>query len=194
MARSIMSTVHRFAAPSSAEASDASLVAAAREGDSRAQEELFRRHARMAVGLATRLAPNDPDVDDIVQDCFVSALRRLDRLQNPQAFAGWLGSIVVHAVANHLRRRRLLWRLGLATPESTDLETITSASAPPDVALELQRVYRLLQHLPVEQRVALVLRRVEGMEVPEIAAHMGLSLSTVKRRLKAAEGALERSR
>lgn len=189
-----MSTVLRLAAQSSTAATDASLVQAGRRGETWAQQELFRRHGRMAIGLAHRLAPNDPDIDDIVQDCFVSALRRLHKLENPQAFASWLGSIVVHAVSNHLRRRRLLWRLGLIRPESVDLDTITSPTAPADVAVELRRVYAILQRLPVEQRVALILRRVDGMEIPQIALSMGLSSSTVKRRLRAAEEVLERSR
>jgi RNA polymerase sigma factor (sigma-70 family) len=55
-------------------------------------------------------------------------------------------------------------------------------------------VYALVENLPVEQRVALVLRRVDGLEIPQIAQYMGLSASTVKRRLKAAEELLERSR
>jgi RNA polymerase sigma-70 factor (ECF subfamily) len=189
-----MSTVLRLATQSSTAATDAALVESARQGDTWAQEELFRRHARMAIGLAHRLMPNDPELDDIVQDCFVSALRRLHTLQNPQAFASWLGSTVVHAVGNHLRRRRLLTRLGLRAPQPIDLDNITSSQAPAEVTVELRRVYALLQHLPAEQRVALVLRRVDGMEVPQIATYMGLSLSTVKRRLKAAEEALERSR
>jgi RNA polymerase sigma-70 factor, ECF subfamily len=174
--------------------SDAALVVAARGGEAWAQEALFRRHARMAIGLAHRLLPHDGEVDDLVQDCFVSALRRLGSLQNPQAFAAWLGSIVVHAVGKRLRRQKLLTRLGLRTPESIDTQSIAAASAPGEVVVELRRVYGLLAHLPAEQRVALVLRRVDRMEIPQIAAHMGLSMSTVKRRLKAAEDELERSR
>jgi RNA polymerase sigma-70 factor (ECF subfamily) len=173
---------------------DAALVIAARGGETWAQEALFRRHARMALGLAHRLLPRDEDVDDVVQDCFVSALQRLGSLQNPQAFAAWLGSIVVRVVSKRLRRRRLLARLGLRAPESIDPDALASASAPGEVAVELRRVYALVSHLPVEQRVALILRRVDGLEVPQIAAQMGLSMSTVKRRLKAAEELLEQSR
>ena len=68
------------------------------------------------------------------------------------------------------------------------------AIAPPDVATELRAVYGLLEKLPVEERIALVLRRVERLEIPEIAEQMGLSVSTVKRRLNAAEERLERAR
>jgi DNA-directed RNA polymerase specialized sigma24 family protein len=65
---------------------------------------------------------------------------------------------------------------------------------PGDVAVELRRVYAIVAQLPAEARVALILRRVDGLDVPEIARRMTLSLSTVKRRLKLAEEILERSR
>jgi RNA polymerase sigma-70 factor, ECF subfamily len=173
---------------------DAALVVAARAGEGWAQEALYRRHARMAIGLAHRLLPQDSEVDDLVQDCFVSALRRLASLDNPQAFAAWLGSIVVRAVSKRLRRRRLLSRLGLRTPEEIDPEAIAAPSVPGDVAVELRRVYAVVAGLPAQARIALVLRRVDGLEVPEIARRMGVGLSTVKRRLKSAEEILERSR
>ena len=173
---------------------DAVLVLAACAGESWAQEALFRRHSRMALGLAHRLLPQDDEVDDLVQDCFVSALKRLSALDNPQAFAAWLGSIVVRAVGKRLRRRRLLSRLGLRVPEEIDADAIAAPSVPGDVAVELRRVYAIVAQLPAEARVALILRRVDGLEVPEIARRMELSLSTVKRRLKLAEEILERSR
>jgi RNA polymerase sigma-70 factor, ECF subfamily len=173
---------------------DAALVVAARAGESWAQEALFRRHARMAIGLAHRLLPHDEEVDDVVQDCFVSALKRLAALDNPQAFAAWLGSIVVRTVGKRLRRRRLLSRLGLRTPEEIDPDAVVAATAPGEIAVELRRVYAIVAQLPAQARVALLLRRVDGLEVPDIARRMGISLSTVKRRLKTAEELLERSR
>lgn len=179
---------------SEASPSDAALVVAARAGEEWAREALFRRHARMALGLAHRLLPRDEDVDDVVQDCFLSALQRLSTLQNPQAFAAWLGSIVVRVVGKRLRHRRLLVRLGLRSAEAFDPDALAAPAAPGEVAVELRRVYTLVSHLPAQQRVALILRRVDGLEVPQIADWMGLSESTVKRRLKAAEERLERSR
>ena len=173
---------------------DAALVVAARAGERWAQEALFQRHARLVIALSQRLLPQSSDADDLVQDAFVYAFHRLDSLQNPQAFAAWIASIVVRTASKRLRRQRLLTRLGLLRNEPIDPDAVVALSAPPEVVSELKAVYALLDRLPAEQRVALVLRRVEGMELAEIATHMKLSLATVKRRLVAAEARLERER
>jgi RNA polymerase sigma factor (sigma-70 family) len=175
------------AGPSDAGPSDAALVAAARLGEGWAHEALYRRYARMVNGLAWRLMPGDSDLDDLVQDAFIQAFGALDRLADPAVFSSWLGAITIRTAHKRLRRKRLKMRLGLARRDPVDLDAVISSAAPPDVASELRALYRLLDELPVEARVALVLRRVEGMQLAEIAEQMGLSLATVKRRLDAAE-------
>ena len=174
--------------------SDAALVVAARDGQEWAREALFRRYARLALGLAYRILPSDLDIDDLVQDSFLYAFERLNGLTNPQAFQAWLSSIVVRTAGKRLRRRKLQVRLGLRSYTPIDADEVISRTAPPDVAAELRAVYGLLEKLPVQERIALVLRRVERLEIPEIAEQMKLSVSTVKRRLNAAEARLERAR
>lgn len=166
---------------------DAALVIAARAGEAWAQEVLFTRYSRMVLGLAQRILAGRDDADDLAQDAFVDALTRLDTLQNPQAFASWLSSIVVRTAAKRLRRYRLMLRLGLGRNEEFVPENIISPNAPPEIRSELLAVYAVVSRLPAEQRVALILRRVEGMELADIAEQMDLSLATVKRRLAAAE-------
>ena len=173
---------------------DAALVVASRAGDRLAQEALFRRHVRLALGLAHRILANDSEADDLVQDSFMYAFERLATLENPQAFAAWLCSIVVRTASKRLRRRRLLVRLGIRQHVPADLDEVVSRAAPPDLGAELRRVYGLLDRLPAQERIALVLRRVEGLEIPQIAEYMGISSSTVKRRLNVAEARLERAR
>jgi RNA polymerase sigma-70 factor, ECF subfamily len=173
---------------------DAALVVAARAGERYAQEALFRRHVRLALGLAHRIMARDSEVDDLVQDSFLYAFERLSTLENPQAFAAWLSSIVVRTASKRLRRRRLLVRLGIRHDQPIEPDDVVSRVAPPDLGAELRKVYGLLDRLPAEERVALVLRRVEGLEIPQIAEQMGMSMSTVKRRLNAAEARLERAR
>ena len=167
--------------------SDAALVVAARAGEGWAQEALFARHGRMVLGLSQRVLAGREEADDLAQDAFLYALTHLDTLKNPQAFASWISTIVVRTASKRLRSRRLLVRLGLRRSEPIDVEALGSPSAPADVQAELRHVYRTLADFPAEERVALVLRRVEGLELTEIAEQMGLSLATIKRRIAAAE-------
>jgi RNA polymerase sigma-70 factor (ECF subfamily) len=179
------------ASRSGAGPSDAMLVVAARAKEPWAREALFRRYAPMANGLALRLLGRDDEVDDLVQDSFVAALRGLEHLAEPQAFAGWLGSIVVRTSCKLLRRRRLARRLGLRPARPIDPDALVSREAPPDVAAELRAIYSLVEDLPANVRVPLVLRRVEGYALDEIARLTGASLATVKRRVADGERQLE---
>lgn len=169
---------------------DAVLVAAARGGDRWAQEALFRRHAPLATGLAYRLLGSDDDLEDVVQEAYFQALRGLHRLKDPQAFASWLAGIVVRRVQQTLRRRRLLARLGLrpAVPIDPDLSLSPGTSA--EVVAELQRIYGVLDALSTQARLVLLLRKVDGHSIPEIASLLRCSPSTVKRRLGEAERAV----
>jgi RNA polymerase sigma-70 factor (ECF subfamily) len=135
----------------------------------------------MASGLALRLLGRDDELDDLVQDSFVAALKGLDGLKEPQAFAGWLASIVVRTAHKRLRRRRLARKLGLYRPEALDVDALVSHTAPPDAVIELRALYSLIEDLPTRVRIPLVLRRVEGHSLDEIASLTGASLATVKR-------------
>ena len=167
---------------------DGALVQASREGQAWAQETLFKRYVRVALGQAWRLIPTE-DPEDLAQDALVHALTNLNRLEEPQAFAAWLSSIVVRLAMSRLRKKHLLSRIGLGKGEHIDPDGMTTGLSG-DARVELREVYAILAGLPPEERVALVLRRVEGMELKEVAEAMDLSLATVKRRLVAAEARL----
>jgi RNA polymerase sigma-70 factor, ECF subfamily len=167
------------------------LVLAARDGDMSAQEALFRRYRKMVFGMAARLM-GTTDVEDLVQDTFVEAFTNLRRLREPALFVTWLGAIVVRTAHNRWWRSRLLERLGITRSKPADIESLVSASAPPDMVAEMRQVYRVVASLPADAQIALVLHRVEGMTLEEVAVHMDKSLATVKRRV--AEGAAQLDR
>ena len=175
--------------PGQAEATDAELVGQARDGSRRAFERLYRRHSRMAFGMAHRLLAGR-DVDDAVQDAFVTAWERLDRLDDPQAFARWLGTIVVNSARRRIRRRALRNRLLPGHQEPVDYERLIGRQASAEAAAELRNLYAVLERLGTDARLAIVLRRVEGMTIPEVADAMGRSPATVKRRIREAEDAI----
>lgn len=184
-----MSAARSLSATSSGAASDAELVRCAQRGDLDARELLFRRYARYVNGLVYRLTGNRNEVSDLVQDAFVRALGSLGRLKSPESFRPWLAGVVVRTVKLYVRRRRLLRRLGLLDATSTDLAI--SPAADPEVHAELRKFYKRMDELPAGPRMALLLRKMEGHKLEDVAELLGVSLATAKRWLKAASEHLE---
>lgn len=172
--------------------SDGALVAATKAGEVWASEALFRRYAPMVMGLSYRLLGRDGEAEDLAQEAFAQAFASLGSLDEPDALAGWLRSIVVRTAHKVIRRRALMRRFGLARPaEPVDFDAFVSSDAPLDARAELRGIYEILDALPADLRIALVLRRVEGCGNEEIAQQTGASLSTVKRRVAEADARLE---
>jgi len=171
---------------------DAQLVTLGADGDVRALELLYRRHAAFAIHLATRIEGSPRDVEDIVHDAFLRAFERLRDLTDRSAFRGWLGSIVVHAVRSRMRRGKLLNLLGLGrASEPVDLDAIASPDASPHVRAQLAQIYALLRTLPADDRIAWTLRCIDGHELEAVAGLTRCSLATVKRRITRAQRFLD---
>lgn len=156
------------------------------DDDERAKEMIYRRHVRMVTGMAHRLL-GGREVDDLVQDVFVIAFEKLDTLRDAQSLQKWLGTIVVFQARKRIRRKQLRRRWFRSESEPLDVERLVGAQAPPDVATELRALYRIVESLDADVRIALVLRRVEGLTINEISAHMNKSPATVKRRIRDGE-------
>jgi RNA polymerase sigma-70 factor (ECF subfamily) len=174
--------------------SDAVLVAAAREQDVHAQEALVRKHGLMLNRLCFRLLGSREDLDDLVQETFLRAFGALKTLDRPEAFRGWLAEIAVRTAHNLIRKRRLMSRLGLRTSQPIVIDELIAPAAPLEAMLALRAIYRILEALPPKTRIALVLRRVEGRQLDEVAQLMDASLASVKRWLAQADRALAAER
>ncbi len=163
---------------------DDELVVLGTQGNRKALELLYRRHVSFAIHLATRIEGSARDVDDVVHDAFLKAFERLRELHDPAAFRSWLGSIIVHDVRSHLRRAKLMRAIGLVrTGEPIDLDALASSEASPSVRAQIAQVYALLRTQPVDERIAWILRAVEGHDLDSVAALTSCSLATVKRRI-----------
>jgi RNA polymerase sigma-70 factor, ECF subfamily len=168
--------------------SDAALVAAALRGERAADEQLYLRHVSAVAAVAVRLLGRGSEAEDVVQDSFVTALQRLPQLREPDLFRAWVVRIAVRAAHRRFRKRRLLALLGFG--HGDDGAILAEQAAPslsPERRLELARIDAALRELPADQRVAWVLRHVEGYELREVAIATGVSLATVKRWLQRAE-------
>lgn len=168
---------------------DAALVARALGGDRLAEETLLLRHAPRLIRITDRMLGDREETEDVVQDAFETALTRLSSLRDPRAFGGWILAIALRHVHRRFRRRRLLHAFGfLASAEGVEpLEVQASSSASAEQRAELALLDRALERLPITERMAWSLRFIEGLELTEIAVALDCSVTTVKRRITAAD-------
>jgi RNA polymerase sigma-70 factor (ECF subfamily) len=162
-------------APAPESAGDSSLVLAAREGDRSAFGGLYARHARMVHGILLARVPAN-DVDDLVQDVFLRALPRLGDLRDVSRFGPWLAAITRNRANDYHRQNRSV--AALTESLSEDGEDLPAASAAPDA--EAAMILAFVRSLSEAYREPLILRLVEGMTGPEIAARTGLTPGSVR--------------
>lgn len=156
---------------------DAQLVVAARDGDRAAFGRLYDRYARMVHGILLARVP-PPEVDDLVHDVFLLALRRLGALRDAGAFGAWLAAIARNRASDYHRRAE-------PASEAVELEEAvgrsdSSAAGRERSEAEAVAVLAAIQSLPEAYRETLILRLVEGMNGPEIAARTGLTPGSVR--------------
>jgi RNA polymerase sigma-70 factor (ECF subfamily) len=152
-------------------------------------EAVFRRHSGYVATVAHRLLGRDHEVDDTVQDVFVIAVRGIANVRDPGAIRAWLASITVRVARRRLRMRRARALLGLTEPVT--YETIPCELASPEQRALIARVYQTLDRLPVAERVAWTLHRIEGETLDSVASLCKCSLATTKRRIQRVTAALK---
>jgi RNA polymerase sigma-70 factor (ECF subfamily) len=157
-----------LSAPQAAEPSvEAKLIEAVLSGERDRFEGLYEMYAPMVHGILLARVPR-AEVDDLVQDIFLHALRKLHTLRNAGAFGGWLAMITRNRAMDFYRSSR----------ETVEVnEKIAEAKSPNRTAME---ILDLIRSLPEAYRETLVLRFVEGMTGPEIASRTGLTAASVR--------------
>jgi RNA polymerase sigma-70 factor (ECF subfamily) len=149
----------------------------------------FRRYSPYVAAIALRLLGRDDEVDDIVQDVFLGAIKGIHQIRDPGAAKAWLATVTVRVVRRRLRMRRFKAVFGFDDVTYIDEPIAPGASA--DQRALLSRVYGVLDKIPVEARIAWVLRHMEGEKLEDVAQLTGCSLATAKRRIVAAQAVIE---
>jgi RNA polymerase sigma-70 factor (ECF subfamily) len=161
--------------PSTDSCDDLSLVNAARNGDRAAFGRLYERYARMVHGILLTRVPLS-EVDDLVQDVFLLALPRLEDLRDIARFGPWLAAITRNRAHDYHRQSRTAIELtGHVSAEEAEGRA-TSGLEEAEAAV----VLAIIRGLSETYRETLILRLVEGMTGPEIAARTGLSPGSVR--------------
>ena len=158
---------------------DADLVHALRAGDPEAPARLWARYSP-SVGrvLAKTLGPT-LEIEDLTQEVFLRVFGRLPSLRDPSALRAFVLAVAMNVLKWELRRRWIGRRVRLSgTGKLPDIE---SSSADAEARHALQRCYRIFDSLPTKERMAFVLRYMEGMTIDEVANALRVSISTAKR-------------
>jgi RNA polymerase sigma-70 factor (ECF subfamily) len=177
---------------------DAKLIADCRNPDSEgfeaAFEVLFKRYHERIYAIAFRVAGNQADAMDIVQESFALLFKKLGSFRGKSLFSTWLFRIVVNCSIDHRRRNRgINVPIQIEDPAAAD-QMSDESIGPPDSAVIHEvgdQVQLAISYLSPKLRAVLALRYLEEMSYEELAVTLEVSLGTVKSRIARAHLALE---
>ena len=166
------------------------LVLAAQGGDQQAIAQLYEQSSKKAYYLAKQLLKNEDLAQDILQDSYVKVFSNLHMLRQPENFQGWLDTVVINKSKDYLKKKKPVLFSQMSSEEEPDKEIDFEddrSAFQPEAQVDYKETKRLVQamidSLPEEQRMAVVLRYLEDMPVKRIAQIMECSEGTVKSRL-----------
>lgn len=160
-------------------AHEAELILAARGGDVRAFERLYRAHSGKVMGLCLRMTRRRDVAEDCVQQTFIQAWRKLDAFEGRSGFGTWLHRIAVNQV---LARSRSHETRDEADEDATTVHLATAGAHADDVG-DMMDLERALAALPEGARHVVVLQTVYGYSHEEVAAMLGVAVGTCKAQL-----------
>lgn len=161
---------------------DAELVLAVRAGDARACFLLWSRYAGTVQRLVRRFFGPGPDCQDVCQEIFLRIFKRIREVKQPAALSGFVVSVALGVARNEARRRRIRTIVGLVPPEQ--LPPMATVATSGEAREAVRALYQMLDSLGAHERSLFIARFVEKLELTQVAAVHGTSLSTTKRRLR----------
>lgn len=169
-------------------ADEPELISRSRDGDLDAFNALVERYQRPLYNLCLRMLAAPEAAEDATQDAFIHAFRSINTFRGG-SFRAWLFRIGANACYDEMRRRRSRPAVSLDEPHGEENQPIDVADTAPVPAEHLERkelaeaLQDALSRLPADQRLAIVLADVQGLDYSEIAVAMDCSLGTVKSRI-----------
>jgi RNA polymerase sigma-70 factor (ECF subfamily) len=176
---------------------EAALVQRCAVGEEIACSELVGEHQRMVVQLAMNLLGDRDEALDLSQDVFLRVFRTIHRFRGQSSLRTWIYRIAVNQARNRhrfWRRRHRADQVPLDQHIAAHGEFLSDGESIPDRVLAQKELAAQLQlaldHLPFDQRTAIILREIDGLSYEEIAFSLGVAVGTVKSRLTRARQAL----
>jgi RNA polymerase sigma-70 factor (ECF subfamily) len=159
---------------------DLALVDRCRRGELGAFDEVYKAHSRKLYGLAVRMLGNPADADDMLQEIFRAAHRKLDSFRGESALGTWLYRLAVNLCLDYLRSRT---GRSIQMTDALDDEPAMADGASRGLAertVTKMDLERALAQLPEGCRMAFVLHDVQGLEHREVGEVMGIAEGTSK--------------
>ena len=163
----------------------------ARKGEEQGFAFLYENTYKSKYYLALQYMKNKEAAEDVLQEAYMKAFSKLDKLSEPEAFEGWLGTIVANTAKNALVRKNPLLFTDVAVDNEGEEFTYDVEDENPDNQPEMaytreetrELVHSLMDSLSEEQRLCILMFHIEGASILEIAEVMDCSENTVKSRL-----------
>jgi len=166
-------------------ASEELLVEALKRRETRAFEELCRRHIGRVRIVLYRVLGSDSEVQDLAQEAVLCAMKAAPKFRgNASQLGAWLTSIAVNTARDNLRRRTLVRRFFSRDEDAADEAPAQLASV--EQIQTVKRTYRVLSQMSADDRIAFSLRVIDKMTMEEVARACDVSVSTAKRRVEKA--------
>jgi RNA polymerase sigma-70 factor, ECF subfamily len=166
--------------PGDVRRADLELARRCRAGDADAFEELYRQHAGRLFSLTSRMVGSAQEAEDVLQEVFLHAYRKLDKFRGDSSLGTWLYRLGMNQCLDYLRGRHA--KMNHATDSLDDDNADEPAAPMPATPLAVNRMdlERAIGSLPAGCRAAFLLHDVEGFEHHEVAAILGVSEGTSK--------------
>ncbi len=156
---------------------DALLVEACKRGERQAQQQLYQQYVDAMYKVCRRMTNNDAEAEDILQEAFVDAFRKIDTFKGESTFGAWLKRIVINRTINQLKKNQ---RMSWVSMGEMDFQEETESPNDREVQHQVARVHKAIQHLPDGFRAVLSLYLLEGYDHREISEILDISESTSK--------------
>lgn len=174
------------------------LLEKARSGDVDAFEMLIKGHERKAFNIAYRFLKNPEDAEDVTQEAFLRAFKNIKKFKGQSSFSTWLYRIINNMCIDFVRAKQnkntdSIDKTILYDGEELELQIPSNKNDPVEFTESSEisdLMQKLLDELPDEQKMAVVLRDIQGFSYNEIAKITGVGMGTVKSRINRARLAL----
>ena len=153
-----------------------SVIEACKKGDTLAQYALYQQYSKAMFNLAYRMVNNREDAEDMLQEAFTDAFRKLDSFRFESTFGAWLKIIVINKCINHLKKNRI----EIITGDMPEKSNWNDEEDSYEVKYDINQVFKAIEILPDGYRIVLTLYLLEGYDHTEISQILNITESTSK--------------